>query len=149
MKVGFIGLGTMGGNAARNIIRAGFPTVVHDLRRAAAEDHLAMGAIWAESPKDLIDQVDCVVSMVFGPANLEAILKGKGGLLEGDCRDKTWIETIDAPAVRAGQCDRRSDVRMAPKVHREYRRLVTGDRNPEVVFFAKRIYRAFCPARQL
>jgi 3-hydroxyisobutyrate dehydrogenase len=103
MKVGFIGLGTMGGNAARNIIRAGFPTVVHDLRRAAAEDHLAMGATWAESPKALIDQVDCVVSMVFGPAHLETILKGKGGLLEGNCRDKTWIDlTTSSPKFMRG-----------------------------------------------
>jgi 3-hydroxyisobutyrate dehydrogenase-like beta-hydroxyacid dehydrogenase len=37
MKVGFIGLGTMGGNAAKNILRAGFQTVVHDLRFAATK----------------------------------------------------------------------------------------------------------------
>jgi 3-hydroxyisobutyrate dehydrogenase-like beta-hydroxyacid dehydrogenase len=40
MKVGFIGLGNMGGNAAKNIIRAGFETCVFDLRRQAAEEHL-------------------------------------------------------------------------------------------------------------
>ncbi|MCV0428373.1 MAG: hypothetical protein K5905_23190 [Roseibium sp.] len=67
MKVGFIGLGTMGGNAAKNIIRAGFETHVHDLRREAARDHLAMGACWSASPKEMVDKVDCVVSMVFGP----------------------------------------------------------------------------------
>ena len=44
MKVGFIGLGTMGGNAAKNVIRAGFETYVFDLRREAANDHIAMGA---------------------------------------------------------------------------------------------------------
>jgi len=98
MKVGFIGLGTMGGNAAKNIIRAGFDTVVHDLRREAAEDHLAMGARWAGSPKELIDQVDCVVSMVFGPPNLETILKGEKGLLDGNCRNKIWIDlTTSSP----------------------------------------------------
>ena len=75
MKVGFIGLGTMGGNAAKNILRAGFQTVVHDLRPEAARDHIALGAAWADSPKAVIDQVDCVISMVFGPPQCEAVLK--------------------------------------------------------------------------
>ena len=49
MKVGFIGLGTMGGNAAKNLIRTGFAVVVHDLRPDSAKEHLAMGATWAGS----------------------------------------------------------------------------------------------------
>ncbi|HLS68050.1 MAG TPA: NAD(P)-dependent oxidoreductase [Kiloniellales bacterium] len=99
MRVGFIGLGTMGGNAAKNIIRAGFETSVHDLRPEAAEDHIAMGASWAESPREMIERVDCIVSMVFGPAQCEAILKHAGGLLEGDCNGKLWIDlTTSSPA---------------------------------------------------
>lgn len=98
MKVGFIGLGMMGGNAAKNIIRKGFETYVHDLRREAATDHLAMGAQWTESPKDLINKVDCVVSMVFGPSNLEAILLGEDGLIHGDCSGKIWVDlTTSSP----------------------------------------------------
>lgn len=99
MKVGFIGLGTMGGNAAKNILRAGFDTWVHDLRREAAVDHLAMGAIWADSPRAMIDQVDIVVSMVFGPPQCEAVLKGEAGLIQGDCAGKIWIDlTTSSPA---------------------------------------------------
>ncbi|NVO58390.1 NAD(P)-dependent oxidoreductase [Rhodobacteraceae bacterium B1Z28] len=98
MKVGFIGLGTMGGNAAKNIIRAGFETYVFDLRREAAEPHIAMGASWADSPKALIDQVDCVVSMVFGPPHCEAVLKGENGMIHGDCAGKIWIDlTTSSP----------------------------------------------------
>ena len=92
MKVGIIGLGTMGGNAAKNILRAGFWTVVHDLRPEAARDHLEMGASWADSPKAVIDQVDCVVSMVFGPQQCEAVMKGPNGLIHGACDGKLWIE---------------------------------------------------------
>ena len=44
MRVGFIGLGTMGGNAARNIMRHGFDMVVHDIRRDAAEPLIELGA---------------------------------------------------------------------------------------------------------
>jgi len=98
MKVGFIGLGTMGGNAAKSIIRAGFDTHVYDLRREAAVDHIAMGATWVDSPKEMIDQVDCVVSMVFGPAHCEAVLKGENGLIHGDCDGKIWIDlTTSSP----------------------------------------------------
>ena len=98
MRVGFIGLGTMGGNAAKNILRAGFQTVVHDLRPEAAADHLSMGAIWADSPKAVIDQVDCVISMVFGPPQCEAVLKGPNGLIHGDCAGKIWIDmTTSSP----------------------------------------------------
>ncbi|MCP8897112.1 NAD(P)-dependent oxidoreductase [Shinella daejeonensis] len=98
MKVGFIGLGTMGGNAAKNIIRAGFETHVFDLRPEAAKDHLAMGATWVDSPREMIGRVDCVVSMVFGPPHLDAVLNGPDGLLSGDCRGKLWIDmTTSSP----------------------------------------------------
>ena len=98
MKVGVIGLGTMGGNAAKNVIRAGFDTCVFDLRYEAAKDHLAMGAHWVQSPREMIDRVDCVVSMVFGPPHLEQVLKGENGLIHGDCRGKLWIDlTTSSP----------------------------------------------------
>jgi 3-hydroxyisobutyrate dehydrogenase-like beta-hydroxyacid dehydrogenase len=98
MKVGFIGLGTMGGNAAKNVIRAGFETYVFDLRPEAATDHIAMGAKWVDSPRDMIGQVDCVVSMVFGPPHLDAVLNGPEGLLKGDCLGKLWIDmTTSSP----------------------------------------------------
>ncbi len=98
MKVGFIGLGTMGGNAAKNIIRAGFETYVFDLRPDAAKDHLAMGATWVDSPRVMIGLVDCVVSMVFGPPHLDTVLNGPDGLLRGDCRGKIWIDmTTSSP----------------------------------------------------
>ena len=44
MRVGFIGLGTMGGPAARNIMRKGFPLVVHDIREEAARPLIEAGA---------------------------------------------------------------------------------------------------------
>jgi 3-hydroxyisobutyrate dehydrogenase len=98
MKVGFIGLGTMGGNAAKNIIRAGFKTFVFDLRREAGDDHVAMGATWVDSPREMIDRVDCVVSMVFGPPHCEAVLKGPNGLIHGDCDGKLWVDlTTSSP----------------------------------------------------
>ena len=51
MRIGFIGLGTMGSSMALNArAKGGYDLVVHDLRRDAAAPHLAAGAVWADSP---------------------------------------------------------------------------------------------------
>ena len=50
VKIGFIGLGTMGGSFATNIIKAGFDVTVNDIRRQVAEPQLAAGAKWADTP---------------------------------------------------------------------------------------------------
>ena len=85
MRVGFIGLGTMGGNAARNIQRAGFEMVVHDLLKEKAEPLIAAGAEWGETPADVLARTDVVVTMVFGPKEIERVLRGPGGFLSGSC----------------------------------------------------------------
>ncbi len=83
MKVGFIGLGTMGAHMAANLQKSGFSLVVHDIRRAAAERHLAAGATWADSPRALAEQVDVVFTSLPGPVEVEAVALGPDGLLEG------------------------------------------------------------------
>jgi len=83
MKVGFIGLGTMGASMAANLQKAGHDLVVHDLRRASAERHLAAGAVWAESPKALGEQVEVVFTSLPGPPEVEAVALGDNGLLAG------------------------------------------------------------------
>jgi 3-hydroxyisobutyrate dehydrogenase-like beta-hydroxyacid dehydrogenase len=83
MKVGFIGLGTMGAGMAANLQKAGHDLVVHDLRRAAAERHLAAGAVWADTPKALAEQVEVVFTSLPGPPEVEAVALGANGLLAG------------------------------------------------------------------
>ena len=51
MKVGFIGLGTMGAFIAANLQKAGHDLVVHDVRREAGANRLAAGAVWADTPR--------------------------------------------------------------------------------------------------
>src|SRR5262249_22298431 len=60
MRVGFIGLGNMGGRMAGFVRRAGYSLVVHDLRRSAAAGVLERGALWADSPRDVAAQCDVV-----------------------------------------------------------------------------------------
>ncbi|MDG2285337.1 MAG: NAD(P)-dependent oxidoreductase [Alphaproteobacteria bacterium] len=83
MRVGFIGLGTMGGGMAANLAKAGNELVVHDMNREAAEPFLSNRAIWAESPKELAEQVDVVFLSLPGPPEVRAVATGVDGLIEG------------------------------------------------------------------
>lgn len=100
MQVGFIGLGNMGEAVARNIQRAGFNLTVHDLKKEAATRLIEHGAAWAASPAEIINQVDVVVTMVFGPEQIEQVVRGKDGLLDGECTGKGWIDlTTSSPTL--------------------------------------------------
>lgn len=92
MKVGFIGLGMMGKNAALNIRRAGFEMAVYDVRQEAIDGLIADGISAASSPADVLDRCDVVVSMVFGPKEIEQVVRGEQGFLSTRCASKTWID---------------------------------------------------------
>src|SRR5947208_13418126 len=83
MKVGFIGLGTMGASMAANLQKAGYEVVVHDIRRAAAERHLAAGAVWADSPKALAAECEVIFTSLPGPPEVQEVALGPNGLLAG------------------------------------------------------------------
>ena len=99
-KIGVIGLGNMGSAVARNIQRANFPVYVHDIRKDVGKKLIEKGAIWKNSPKELMDDVDIVVSMVFGPKEIEAVMKNENGILQSSCKDKGWIDlTTSSPSL--------------------------------------------------
>ena len=100
MRIGFIGLGNMGSAAARNIQRAGYALVVHDINREAGSKLLAGGARWADSPAEVMDQVDIVFTMVFGPQQVEQVLRGPQGLLTVPVKGKAWVDmTTSSPSL--------------------------------------------------
>ena len=99
-KIGVIGLGNMGSAVARNIQRANFPLYIHDIRKDVGKKLIEKGAIWKNSPKELMDDVDIVVSMVFGPKEIEAVMKNENGILQSSCKDKGWIDlTTSSPSL--------------------------------------------------
>ena len=83
IKVGFIGLGTMGAGMAANIQRAGYELVVNDLREEAASPHLAAGAAWADTPRQVAEAVDVVLTSLPGPPEVNAVALGPDGLIHG------------------------------------------------------------------
>lgn len=73
MKVGFIGLGTMGGSMALNVRKAGYDLSVNDLRRDTARPHLEAGAKWADSPRAIAAASDVIFTSLPGPREAEAV----------------------------------------------------------------------------
>jgi len=81
--VGFIGLGVMGAAMAANVRKAGFPLVVNDVRREAAEPVLQAGAQWAATAREVAERSDVVFTCLPTVAAIEAVTLGPGGVLDG------------------------------------------------------------------
>lgn len=100
MKIGFIGLGTMGQHMAANLIAAGHQLVVNDLRRKAADRHLASGAVWAETPAEIAEQTEVVFTSLPGPPEVESVSLGEAGLLKGMSPGKVYFDlSTNSPAL--------------------------------------------------
>ncbi|HXW85491.1 MAG TPA: NAD(P)-dependent oxidoreductase, partial [Candidatus Binataceae bacterium] len=105
MRVGFIGLGNMGGPMALNLINAGHQLVVHDLRRETAEPHLAAGARWAESAAAVAEQSELVLTSLPGPREVEAVAAGEGGILSKIPRGAVYADlSTNSPALIRRLC---------------------------------------------
>ena len=83
LKVGYIGLGLMGKSIARNILKAGFPLVVHNRSRAAVDELVAEGATQAWSAAEVASQVDVVFTNLPDTPDVEKVVLGEKGIIEG------------------------------------------------------------------
>ncbi len=102
MKVGFIGLGNVGGKLAGSVLRNGFDLVIHDLEKTAGKTLLDHGAEWADTPKTLTERVDVVITCLPSPAISAAVMEGPDGILSGLNSGKIWLEmsTTDEAEVK-------------------------------------------------
>lgn len=99
MKVGFIGLGNVGGKLAGSLLRNGVDLVVHDLNPALVADFEARGAAAGGSPEAVMQNCDTVITCLPSPAASDATLRA---MLPHAGPGKTWIEmsTTDAEEVK-------------------------------------------------
>jgi 3-hydroxyisobutyrate dehydrogenase len=108
MRVGFLGLGRMGGPMARNILRAGHELVVFNRTPEKADPLTAEGATSAASPAELARQCDIVALCVALPADVRDVFERADGILAGLTPGKVVIDfsTIDPATSRAmaSQC---------------------------------------------
>jgi 3-hydroxyisobutyrate dehydrogenase-like beta-hydroxyacid dehydrogenase len=93
MKIGFIGLGIMGGRMAANLQKNGHTLFVYNRTRASADSLLATGAKWADSPAALAPQVEILFTMLAHPDAVQEAALGKDGFLPALERGRTWVDS--------------------------------------------------------
>jgi len=83
LKIGYIGLGLMGKSIARNILKAGYPLLVHNRSQAAVNELTSEGAVLANSPRQMAEQVDVIFTNLPDSPDVELVALGPDGILAG------------------------------------------------------------------
>ncbi|MDG1130825.1 MAG: NAD(P)-dependent oxidoreductase [Paracoccaceae bacterium] len=89
MRLGFVGLGNLGGHLAASLLRHGFAVTVHDRDRSLADRLVAAGATWADSAADVAAASDTVLTCLPSPAVSEAVLRQMLPVMRPGM---TWVE---------------------------------------------------------
>ncbi len=102
MKIGFIGLGNVGGKLAGSLIRNGYSLRVRDLDRSHAEPLLRMGASWGEGGRSMALASDVIITCLPSPAVSAQVMEEPDGVIEGLSEGKIWLEmsSTDADEIR-------------------------------------------------
>jgi 2-hydroxy-3-oxopropionate reductase len=91
-RVGYIGLGLMGASIARNLMKAGHTLIVHNRSRAIVDQIASEGAIPATSPREVAVQSDFVFTNLPDSPDVELVVLGKDGIIEGAHEGLIWID---------------------------------------------------------
>ncbi len=102
MKIGFIGLGNVGGKLAHNLIKSRYKVIVRDLDAKLSKKFKKKGAVIASSPKELAENSDIVITCLPSPKACSKVMTAKNGVLEGLSKNKIWLEmsTTDQSEVK-------------------------------------------------
>ena len=106
MKVGFIGLGNVGGKLAKSLLRNKFDLIVRDLDQNLTENFRNLGAKVANSPKELAERVELIITCLPTPKICMEVMEGNQGVLKGLSKNKIWLEmstTDESEVKRIGQ----------------------------------------------
>jgi 3-hydroxyisobutyrate dehydrogenase len=102
MKIGFIGLGNVGGKLAGSLLRNKFDLTVRDLDTNLTKPFLDLGAKTVNSPKELAEKVDLIITCLPSPQICAEVMEGEDGILNGLSQNKIWLEmsTTDESEVK-------------------------------------------------
>ena len=106
MKIGFIGLGNVGGKLAGSLLRNKFDLTVRDLDENLTNEFKNLGAKVASCAKELAEQVDLIITCLPSPKICADVMEGENGVLEGITQNKIWLEmstTDEAEIKRIGK----------------------------------------------
>jgi 3-hydroxyisobutyrate dehydrogenase len=92
MKIGFIGIGQMGRHMARRIMDAGYSLTVHDLRKESAAPLLERGAAWGDTPREVAESCQVVVTSLPAPPDVEQVVYGEKGLRAGWKKGDIYVD---------------------------------------------------------
>ena len=118
-RIGYIGLGLMGKPIARNLMKAGYPLVVHNRSKAAVEELVKEGAERADSPRAIADVSDVVFTNLPDTPDVEQVIFGEKGIIEG-CHegmiyiDNSTIKPETAREIAVALAERGADALDAP-----------------------------------
>ena len=99
MKIGFIGLGNVGGKLAGSLLRNGYELTVRDLNREIVSLFLEGGANWGESPKQMAEATDFLITCLPNPTASAVVMEAEDGILAGLSSGKIWAEMSTTDAV--------------------------------------------------
>ena len=105
MRVGFIGLGNVGAKLAGTLLRNHVDLTIRDLDKQAAEPLLQKGAKWADSPKEMAENCDIIITCLPSPAISASVMESADGILAGMREGMIWAEmstTDEAEVKRLG-----------------------------------------------
>ena len=102
MKIGFIGLGNVGGKLASSLLRNKFDLTVRDLNQDIIKEFSNKGANIANSPKELAEQVDLIITCLPSPQICAEVMEGEDGIINGLSENKIWLEmsTTDESEIK-------------------------------------------------
>ncbi|TVP92362.1 NAD(P)-dependent oxidoreductase [Alkalibacterium sp.] len=98
--IGFVGTGVMGQSIVRHLLQAGNRVYVYNRTKKKAEELLAEGANWCETPRDVAQEADLVFTMVGYPSDVEEVYYGKNGLFQTESKGKVFVDlTTSTPTL--------------------------------------------------
>ena len=102
MKIGFIGLGNVGGKLAGSLLRNNFDVTIRDIDEGLTNSFKKLGAKIAKSPKELAEQSDLIITSLPSPEVSAEVMESKDGILNGLSKNKIWLEmsTTDESEVK-------------------------------------------------
>jgi len=102
MEIGFIGLGNVGGKLASSLLRNKFKLTVRDLDKDHTKEFQNKGAAIANSPKELAQQVDLIITCLPSPKICAEVMEGNDGVIAGISKNKIWLEmsTTDESEIK-------------------------------------------------
>lgn len=102
MKIGFIGLGNVGGKLVGSLIRNNFDVTVREIDESLTNEFKKLGAKVAKSPKELAEQTDLIITSLPSPEVSAEVMESEDGILNGLSENKIWLEmsTTDEDEVK-------------------------------------------------